>query len=171
MNFKPGDQKQHMYFTCFYSCFKSPSAQRWLILALVSTFASCGLFFPKTPPPPRNKTETLLLKCDKRINQEMLLPVDIIYVTAGDDMKPVLKIGPDKWFYAEERNSWPHKQSLELRSGEDVLVRLKKPPDVVNVVIFVNYYQVEDQNAQQVILSTDAAIEEVIWVAKNTLYH
>jgi hypothetical protein len=160
-----------MHHICQDRGFRFLLIEVWLLVVFVSTFASCGLFFPKTPPPPRNKTQTLLLKCDKRINQNMLLPVDIIYVTEGDDLKAVLKVGPNKWFYAEERDSWPHRQSLELRSGEDVLVTLKKPPDVVSVVIFVNYYQVEDQKAQQVILSTDAATEEVIWVAKSTLYH
>lgn len=159
-----------MYHTHPDRSFKSSSTHIKLLLALVSILASCGLF-SKTPPPPRNKTLTLLIKCDKIINQDMLLPADLIYVTEKDDLKAVLKIGPDKWFYAKERDNWPHKHSLELRSGEDVLVKLKKPPDTVSVVIFVNFYKVEDQKAQQVILSTDAAVEEVIWVAKNTLYH
>jgi CDP-glycerol glycerophosphotransferase (TagB/SpsB family) len=106
----------------------------------------------------------------------MLLPVDVIYVTADDNLKEVTKIGPIDWFDSKERESWPHKQTLNLRSGIEVRLKLNKPPDTKYVVIFAPFFKGEDQEAQQIILPPDPEEskkekEEVVWVGANSLYH
>ncbi len=140
------------------------------LLMLVSTI-SCGLFTPKEPPPPRNKTETILFKCDKYINDGMLMPVELIYIVEGKDPAEVVAIGPDNWFYSEDRKKWPFKQAHMLRSGQDLLVELEKPSHTVAVVIFFNLFGIDGQDAQQVILTTDAAKNEVIWISRISVYH
>jgi len=138
--------------------------------------SSCSLILPKSPQPPRNNTKTILFKCDSYINHGMLLPVDVIYVTADDNLKEVTKIGPIVWFDSKEREGWPHKQTLNLRSGIEVRLKLNKPPETKYVVIFAPFFKTDDQEAQQVILPPDSeenkkGKEEVVWVGANSLYH
>jgi hypothetical protein len=138
---------------------------------------SCGLILPKSPPPPPlNETKTILFKCDSYINQGMLLPVDVIYVTADDNVKEVTKIGPVGWFDSKERESWPHKQTLSLKNGLEIRLKLNKPPETKYIVIFASFFQAQDQESQQVILPPapekgKKTEEEVVWVSAKALYH
>jgi hypothetical protein len=157
--------------------FRKSYLLRYIFPMLVLGFLfSCSLILPKSPQPPRNNTKTILFKCDSYINHGMLLPVDVIYVTADDNLKEVTKIGPNVWFDSKERESWPHKQTLSLRSGIEVRLKLNKPPDTKYVVIFAPFFKGEDQEAQQIILPPDPEEnkkekEEVVWVGANSLYH
>ena len=146
-----------------------------LAIFILGFLFSCSLIMPKSPQPPLNNTKTILFKCDSDINQGMLLPVDVIYVTADDNLKEVTKIGPNDWFDSKERESWPHKQTLNLKSGIEIRLKLNKPPETKYVVIFAPFFKAEDQEAQQVILPPDEKSkkekEEVVWVGANSLYH
>jgi hypothetical protein len=143
------------------------------ILLVLAMLYACALF--RSPPEPlRVDTLSILFKCDSEINQGMLLPVDVIFITADDNMKEVTKIGPTAWFDSEERQSWAHRQTLSLRSGVEVRLILNKPPETKSIVIFASFFQVEDQHAQQVIIEPDpegnGAVEEVIWVSSAAIY-
>ena len=154
---------------------KSNSLRNIFVIFVLGFLFSCSLIMPKSPQPPRNNTKTILFKCDSYINQGMLLPVDVIYVTADDNLKEVTKIGPIVWFDSKERESWPHKQTLNLRSGIEVRLKLNKPPETKYIVIFAPFFKAEDQEAQQVILPPDEESkkekEEVVWVGANSLFH
>ena len=143
------------------------------ILLVLAMLYACALF--RSPPKPlRVDTLSILFKCDSEINQGMLLPIDVIFITADDNMKEVTKIGPTAWFDSEERQSWAHRQTLSLRSGVEVRLILNKPPETKSIVIFASFFQVEDQHAQQVIIEPDpegnGAVEEVIWVSSAAIY-
>lgn len=145
-------------------------------LFALAALVSCGLFSSGPPSAARNETKTILFKCDRVINQGMLLPVDVIYVTANDNLKEITQIGPLAWFESKQRDGWPYKQTLNLKSGVDVRLRLDKPPDTVYIVIFASFFQVNDAAAEQVILPPTAgkdrsAQEQVVWVAARALYH
>ncbi|MDM8542954.1 hypothetical protein QUF90_17915 [Desulfococcaceae bacterium HSG9] len=141
-------------------------------LFIVLLLSSCGLFYPDQPPPPHVKTKTILFKCDNSINHDMLLPVEVICLTTDGQLGEVAGIGPNNWFDSKERNKYPFKHTLMLRNGEDRLLRLKKmPPDAKYVVLFASYYKVEEQEPQQIVLTTDAEIKEVVWVSAVSLYH
>jgi len=143
-----------------------------VVLPAMLILSSCGLFFPPKPYiPPLNKTETVVFKCDWSINSGMGLPVDVIYITGDDNLKEVVQIGPDAWFDSKEREDWTFKQMLMLKGGEEIVLKLSKPPETKFIVIFASFYQVKDQKAQQVIFTPDAGKQEVIWVSANALYH
>ena len=144
-----------------------------LITALTVAVSGCSLFSskPDVPPPPRNETKVILFKCDNFINRGMVLPVEVIFITANDHLKQVTSIGPDAWFESKEREKWPFKQTLSLRSNDEILLELKKPPETTFIVVFATFYQVVDQKAQQVILDPNAAQKEVVWVSAKALYH
>jgi hypothetical protein len=112
-----------------------------------------------------------MFKCDSYINEKMGLPVDVIYITTDVDLKEVTKIGPNAWFDSQKREQWPFKQTLMLRSGEEILLKLSKPPETKFIVIFASFYQVKDQQVQQVILDPNSAEQEVVWVSAHALYH
>jgi hypothetical protein len=138
---------------------------------LLSSCSSCFLFPPKPYVPPRNETKTIVFKCDRHINSGMALPVDVIYVTAEDDIKKVTEVGPDAWFESKDRENRPFKETLMLKGGEEINLELSKPPETKFIVIFASYYQVQHQKEQQVILTPNAKEEEVIWVGTRALYH
>jgi hypothetical protein len=142
-----------------------------LFALLLLPSCSCFLFPPKPYAPPLNETTSILLRCDNDINEGMGLPLDVIYITSDGDLKAVIKIGPDTWFDSEEREHWPFKQTLMLRSGEEVLLKLSKPPETKFIVIFASFYRVKEQQDQQVIIAQDAAEQEVVWVGARALYH
>ncbi len=142
------------------------------ILGMLSGLSACGLFFPEQVPPPHVKTQTILFKCDNRINNDMLLPVEVICLTQDEQLGEVVGVGPNDWFESDVRKKYPFKHTLMLRNGEDRLVKLKKmPPDAKYVVIFAYYYQVAEPEPQQVILTTEAELREVVWVSMAALYH
>ncbi|MEE4359339.1 MAG: hypothetical protein V2I97_22905 [Desulfococcaceae bacterium] len=149
---------------------KKTEIRKIVIFPAAVLLLSCGLF-SSDPPPPRNETKSILFKCDKYINSGMLLPAELIYVTADDDLKQITAIGPDAWFDSKEREKWPFKETFMLRSGQDYLLRLTKPPDCKSLVIFTSFFQVKEAEAQQVILTTDAKEKEVIWIGAESLYH
>lgn len=138
-------------------------------LILLSAFSCCLL--PEPQKPPQNMTKTILFKCDNSINEGMILPVDVIYITADSGLKEVVKIGPDAWFDSEERDLWLFKQTLMLGGGDEILLKLSKPPETKFIVIFASFFKVKDKKVQQVILHPDAIEQEVVWVAAQALYH
>ncbi len=144
----------------------------FISLFLLLGLSACGLFYPDQEPLPHVKTQTILFKCDNLINNAMLLPVEVICLTQDDQLGEVVGVGPNDWFESDIRKKYPFKHTLMLRNGADRLIKLKKmPPDAKYVVIFASYYQVEEPEPQQIILTTDAELKEVIWVSMAALYH
>lgn len=157
-------------------CLRKRFIGRLLFIPALVALVSCGLFSSRPPSAPRNQTKTILFKCDRFINQGLLLPVDVIYVTANDNLKEITQMGPLSWFDSKQRDGWPYKQTLNLKSGVDVRLRLDKPPDTTYIVIFASFFQVNDAAAEQVILPPTAGKDQgaqgqVIWVAARALYH
>ena len=146
--------------------------RRGVAIAAALMAASCGLFSPDIPPPPRSDTEVIWFKTDRRINDGMLLPAEIIYVTADREVASLIEIGPGAWFDSPERDKWPHKTPLMFRNGQDLRYRLaEKPPETHSVVVFFSFFGVEAPEVQQVILGPDEGREAVIWIGAHAVYH
>ncbi len=149
-----------------------PMIKTFISLFVLLSLSACGLFYPEQKPPPHVKTQTILFKCDNLINNDMLLPVEVICLNQDDQLGEVAGVGPNDWFESDIRKKYPFKHTLMLRNGEDRLLKLKKKqPDAKYIVIFASYFQVEEPEPQQIILTTDAELKEVIWVSMAALYH
>ena len=154
-----------------HRCFP-PIIKTFISLFVLLSLSACGLFYPEQKPPPHVKTQTILFKCDNFINNDMLLPVEVICLNQDDQLGEVAGVGPNDWFESDIRKKYPFKYTLMLRNGEDRLLKLKKKqPNAKYIVIFASYFQVEEPEPQQIILTTDAELKEVIWVSIAALYH
>ncbi|MFH1859955.1 MAG: hypothetical protein ABH870_02925 [bacterium] len=95
----------------------------------------------------------LTFQCDDNINGDMLLPVDIILVSQGEE-KAILQIGPDAWFESEYRNNLTKGQliKLALKGKEEKEIKVNVPQKESVAIIFADYTQITDQNLQQIII-------------------
>ncbi len=96
----------------------------------------------------------LVFHCEDNINQGLLLPVDIISVSKGEE-KSILQIGPDAWFESEYRETLPDTKliKLALNNGaiQEVKIDVSRKNDEI-VIIFADYRDVIEQDAQQIII-------------------
>ena len=116
-------------------------------------------------------TQTLVFKPDKQINDNQLLPVDIIYVTYLHQLRELTAIGPGAWFDSDKRASWLPKESVGVVGGTIKKVELNRllTSRSPYVVIFANYKDVTNPSDQQVILDYEAYEEEFIYVHPHAL--
>jgi hypothetical protein len=117
------------------------------------------------------KTESIVFQCDKIINQGMLLPVDVIYITKYRMPRAVISIGPNRWFNSLEREQWETKQTLSLKGGETKTLNLNKLwlEDTVLLIIFANFKDVKDPDSQQIIIDESRRPNEKILVMPQSL--
>jgi hypothetical protein len=117
------------------------------------------------------QTESITFSCDRRINQGMLLPVDIIYIQRFHMPGEVISLGPDQWFNHIEREKWEEKQTLSLKGGEEIQVKLN-PLWMENtkfLIIFADFKDVNNPYSQQIILDESAESRVKILVMPSSL--
>jgi hypothetical protein len=117
------------------------------------------------------KTESIVFQCDKQINQGMLLPVDIIYVTKYRRPREVISIGPNNWFNSLEREKWGTRQTLSLKGGEIKTLKLNSLwlKNTKLLVIFANFKDVKDPNSQEIIIDQSGKQSVTILVMPQNL--
>jgi len=95
----------------------------------------------------------LTFQCDDNVNEDMLLPVDIILVSQSEE-KAILQLGPDAWFESEYRNNLTKEQliKLALKGKEKKEIMVNVPQKESAAIIFADYTQITDQNLQQIII-------------------
>jgi hypothetical protein len=126
---------------------------------LVSLFSGCAwMYDEKKQARGIVKTKSLTFKCDKQINQGMLLPVDIIYVTRFRMPREVISVGPNQWFDSVVREGWEEKQSLSLRGGDQKTVELNKGwlEHSKYLIVYADFKGVKTPAYQQIILDENA---------------
>ena len=116
-------------------------------------------------------TQTLVFKPDKQINDNQLLPVDIIYVSYLHQLRELTAIGPSAWFDSDKRAAWLPKESVGVVGGKIKKVQLN--PLLTSrspyVVIFANFKDVTNPSDQQVIMDYEAYEEEFIYVHPHAM--
>lgn len=117
------------------------------------------------------KTKSIKFQCDEHINQGMLLPVDIIYITRYHMPREVISIGPSSWFNSFERERWETRQTLSLKGGEIQKIKLNKLwlKNTKFLIIFANFKNVEEPYSQQIIIDNSAQRNEKILVMPQSL--
>ena len=123
------------------------------------------------PKPPQEKvgnidTETIVFVCDEQVNQGLLLPVDVIYVTRYRMLREITAVGPDRWFDSVERAGWEEKQTIGLKGGETKKLKLKRlwRDNSKVLVVYANFKGINGPHPQQVIIDHTADSEEKIRV-------
>ncbi|MEK7813056.1 MAG: hypothetical protein AAB296_04785 [Candidatus Desantisbacteria bacterium] len=95
----------------------------------------------------------LAFHCDDNINQGLLLPVDIILISKGEE-KNVLQIGYDAWFESEYRNNLPDTKLIKLALNNKEMRKVNIDVSQKNemIIIFADYRDALEQDAQQIII-------------------
>ena len=111
------------------------------------------------------KTKKITFKCDQHINQGMLLPVDVIYVTRYHMPREITSIGPDKWFNSYERDNWIERQSLSLKGGETKELKLNKLwlKNTKFLLVFTDFKDVNGSYSQQLVIDQTARKRRRSW--------
>ena len=117
------------------------------------------------------KTKNITFKCDQHINQGMLLPVDVIYVTRYHMPREITSIGPDKWFNSYERDNLVERQSLSLKGGETRELKLNKLwlKNTKFLLVFTDFKDVNGPYSQQLIIDQTTRKKEKILVLPRSL--
>ncbi|MCK5194499.1 MAG: hypothetical protein KAQ71_11865, partial [Desulfobulbaceae bacterium] len=107
----------------------------------------------------------------QHINQGMLLPVDVIYVTRYHMPREITSIGPDKWFNSYERDNWVERQSLSLKGGETRELKLNKLwlKNTKFLLVFTDFKDVNGPYSQQLIIDQTARKKEKILVLPRSM--
>lgn len=147
-----------------------------LLFLFVLIFNSFGCSFLKARRSDGNdlgkiKTKQIIFQCDKVINQGLLLPVDVIYVTRYHRPREVIAIGPNKWFNSLQRERWETKQTLGFTGGETKTLKLNKLwlKNSKLIIIFANFKDVKDPGSQQVIIDRSGKRKKKILVMPRHL--
>ncbi len=93
------------------------------------------------------------MKAEDRINNDVLLPVDIIVVSESMQNE-VMEIGPEEWFghSLRERLTEIELHSLAISGGEKRKVKVKRKSRSQKVIVYADYDNSTDRNKQQVII-------------------
>ena len=136
----------------------------YLLLPVTVFFLSgCGSSSSNAVPKAEQEWENLRIKniefvCDQHINQGMLLPVDVIYITKFHMPREVIAIGPNSWFESLKRERWEARQTLSLRGGETRKLALNRLwlKDTKLLIVFANFKNVEEPLSQQIVIDHTA---------------
>ena len=118
-----------------------------ILSALV--ISSCG---EKKVKPPALRTLTLHFKAASEINDQVLLPVDII-VTESGVMKKIVQIGPEAWFGSQFRDTLLDDELYPLAilgGGERTKKIVLK--DITKILVYADFENAMNREAQQLIL-------------------
>lgn len=97
-------------------------------------------------------SSNLKLVADGYINEGVRLPVDLIMV---ENSKSVLAIGPDSWFGDHRRDALLRNEQLlrlSFSGGEAMDYDIKMGSEVDELVIYADYVENNDRQAQQVVI-------------------
>ncbi len=140
------------------------------LLLNISMLSSCGSSKGSVANEERNvgkiQAKSIIFQCDKKINQGMLLPVDVIYITRYHRPREVISVGPNNWFNSLEREKWETRQTLSLKGGETKTLELNKLwlKETKLLVIFADFKDVEEPHSQQIIIDRSGKHKEKILV-------
>lgn len=118
------------------------------------------------------ETRHIELRADNIINNGQDLEVDVIYITYVQELREVSRIGPELWFEKERRDQWKFKESVVMKGGDRVLVKLDPLilKRTVLLVVFANFVNEMDPGKQQVIVDYAGKERELIRVKKSSLF-
>jgi hypothetical protein len=136
------------------------------ILMLSSCGSSKGVVVREEEGVGKILAKSIIFQCDKQINQGMLLPVDVIYITRYHRPREVIAIGPNNWFNSSERQKWETRQTLSLKGGETRTLELNQLwlRETKLLVIFADFKDVEEPDPQQVLIDRSGKHKEKILV-------
>jgi hypothetical protein len=142
-----------------------------ILLSAVVLLSNCSRRSGKDKEIGKVKTKSIAFKCDQHINQGLLLPVDIIYLTTYRMPREITSIGPDKWFNSSERDNWVERQSLSLKGGETKKLKLNKLWLKNTKLLFViaDFKGVNEPYSQQLVIDRSARKKEKILVLPRAL--
>ncbi len=140
------------------------------LLVTISLLSGCGkskdLVANEEKEVGKIRAKSIIFQCDEHINQGMLLPVDVIYITRYHRPREVISIGPNNWFNSFEREKWETKQTLSLKGGETKTLKLNKLwlKETKLLVIFADFKDVKESQSQQIIIEKSGKHKEKILV-------
>jgi hypothetical protein len=143
----------------------------WLLVSGMIAVATTGAGCAKAP---LLKTHTVIFRCDSAFNGGLRLPVDLVYVPEGENVKSITSVAPDSWFDSEVREQWQFKQSLSLVESDerrDVTVRLDKPSRTIALVVYVDYKDHHTTKGQVVVFDASAKETENVFVTATGILH
>jgi len=99
---------------------------------------------------------TIRLVPAKKINEGVLLPVDILTVDSSLSAT-ALGIGPDNWFGEDVRDRLTDDEikRLAISGGNTKSVSLKVPENIHKVIIFADFENNSDRVGQQIIIAPE----------------
>ncbi|MDM8542957.1 hypothetical protein QUF90_17930 [Desulfococcaceae bacterium HSG9] len=117
------------------------------------------------------RTQTIRFECGKQLNQGLLLPVDIIYITRYHMPREVVSIGPNKWFNSLWREKWEERQTVSLKGGETRKIKLNELwlRNTKFLIIYADFKGVEEPYSQQIIIDKSGYRNENILVLPRSL--
>lgn len=141
------------------------------VLIAVMLHSGCASRPPENKEIGKVKTKSIIFTCDPQINQGLLLPVDVIYVTRYHMPREVIAIGPDKWFNSSARVKWQTRQTLDLKGEETKTVQLNKLwlKDTKLLIVFADFKDVVEPQSQQIIIDKSSKRKEKIRVMPQQL--
>lgn len=122
-----------------------------VLICLLSAIviSSCGF---KKIGQPELRTLTLHFKADSVINDQVLLPVDII-VTPSPVMKKIVQIGPEAWFGSQFRDTLLDDEIYPLAiSGGGERTKKIVLKDITKILVYADFENTMNRDAQQLIL-------------------
>ena len=132
-----------------------------ILSAILCFFMSCAT----------TSTYTLSFAADKQINDDVLLPVDII-VAKDPVMNSVVEIGPEEWFGHQTREVLVERElyPLAISGGEERVKKIIVDKEISRIIIFADYENSNDRDDQQLIINTsDRKTKYLILITENKL--
>lgn len=105
---------------------------------------------------PKTSTITLLFSADREINENVLLPLDIVVVDKSLS-ETILDIGPDAWFGDSLRDRLVGEEvhHLAIKGGSTREVSVEVPGETNKVIIYADYENNIDRLGQQIVISPE----------------
>lgn len=119
-------------------------------LALLAVLAlSCGLVSGCASM----RRSTAFFECAPKINGGLILRVDLIWASE-EEKGAILAKGPEEWWISPERKGLtePERIALNLDGGHRKRKALRPPKGKSVLIIFADYGDVTDWNAQQLVV-------------------
>lgn len=142
-----------------------------LVLIGVLFVTGCGGSQATMRPFEPIKTRHVQFQCEGNVNNGKPLAIDIIYITYASELREVTRLGPKGWFEAETRAQWKFKESVVVKGGDNMVVKLD--PTVLNrtvmLVVYADFKNVLDPSGQQVIIDYAGKAKEIVDVRRISI--
>lgn len=116
-------------------------------------------------------TYTLNFSADPQINENVLLPVDVI-VTKDSSMNKVIEIGPEDWFGHQAREVLVYNElfPLAISGGDEREKKIVVEKDISRIIIYADYENNNNREDQQLIINcSEDKRNYKILIKENTL--